>query len=125
MMATLERVHYMAAMPDRFDLYTDHSNLVFIFDSLSIVSDLGKTSARKVLRWAVRLSVYKYKCVHTSGSENVWADLLGRWSALTTTRWLVTIPELPSASRDDFQWPSVSVIELEQNEHKEIRPKKL
>lgn len=52
-MATLERPHWMAATPDGFDLYTNHHNLIFIFDPLSLLPDLSASVNRKVLRWAV------------------------------------------------------------------------
>ena len=80
-LATLERMHWIAATPSGFDLYTDHNNLIFLFDPLSVVPDLSQTTLRKVLRWAVRLSIYNYTCFHIKGTDNVWADLLGRWSA--------------------------------------------
>lgn len=56
-MATLERVRYMPARPYGFDQYIGHANLVFIFDPLSLVTNLGKASVRKVLRWAVNFCV--------------------------------------------------------------------
>ena len=61
--------------PDGFDLYTDHNNLIFLFDPLSVVADMSQTTLRKVLRWAVRLSLYQYTCFHITGEDNVWADL--------------------------------------------------
>lgn len=53
--ATVDRINWLAATLDGFDLYTDHNKVVFIFDPLSAVSDLSKTALRMVLRWAVRL----------------------------------------------------------------------
>ncbi len=79
LMATLERMHWLPADPKGFDLFTVHNNLIFIFDPTSVAADLSQTTIRKVLRWAVRLSVYNYTCVHTKGPENVWEDRLGRW----------------------------------------------
>lgn len=70
-LATLARMHWLVSTPSGFDLYTDHNNLIFLFDPLSVVPDLAQTSIRKVLRWAVRLSVYSYTCIHIRGSENV------------------------------------------------------
>lgn len=55
-MATLERMHWLVATLDGFDLFTDQNNSIFIFDPLSVVPDLSQTAVRKVLRWAVRLS---------------------------------------------------------------------
>lgn len=55
-MASVEQIQYLVAISDGSDLYTDHKNLVFIFDLLAIVPDLEKATVRKVLRFAVRLS---------------------------------------------------------------------
>ena len=101
-LASLERLHWLAATPEGFDLYTDHENLIFLFDSLSVVPDLSQTSLRKVLSWAVRLSLYNYKFFHIKGEDNVWAGLLGRWCSgnTTTIRRLISAPELPTTSGD-------------------------
>ena len=49
-MNTLDRMHWLAATPDGFDLYTDHNNLIFLFDPLAVVDDTSQSSLRKVLR---------------------------------------------------------------------------
>lgn len=71
-MATIERMHWLVSCPEGFDLFTDHINLVFIFDPLSLVPDLSQASTRKVIRWAIRLSIYNYECIHLSGTDNVF-----------------------------------------------------
>ncbi|CDF38803.1 unnamed protein product [Chondrus crispus] len=86
---------------------------------------MSQTTLRKVLGWAVRLSAYNYTCVHIRGTDNVWADLLGRWAPPPTIRRLVRIPALPSASADDFEWPSSRDIAKAQNETALPRPKNL
>lgn len=121
-MATVERMHWLLATTDGFDLYTDHHNLIFLFDPLAVVPDLSQTSLRKVLRWAVRLSAYNYTCVHIKGVDNVWADLLGRWSAPVVIRRLVKIPPLPSSSSEDFEWPSPSEFKSAQESNSANRP---
>lgn len=79
-----------------FDLYTDHNSLIFIFDPLAVMPDLGQEGKRKVLRWAVRLYAYNSVCFHIRGEDNVWGYLLTRWSIPLTRRRLVTIPLLPT-----------------------------
>lgn len=106
-MATLDRMKWLLADPCGFDLHTDHNKLIYIFDPTSAVTDISQTTIRKVLRWAVRLSVYNYTCIHIKGPDNVWGDLLGRWSTTPSTiRHLVHILELPSSSAKDFEWPT-------------------
>lgn len=122
-MTTLDRMNWIVATPDGFDLYTDHNKLIFLFDPLSVVPDLSATSTRKVLRWAVRLSMYNYTCYHIKGDENVWADLLPRWSTTqTTVRRIVRVPELPSSSDANFKWPSPSAIAKAKQDHAASRP---
>ena len=124
-MATTDRMHWILATPDGFDLYTDHQNLIFLFDPLAIVPDLSMSSLRKVLRWAVRLTMYNYTCVHIKGVDNVWADIIGRWSQPCVIRRLVKISEKPSSSADDFEWPTCDEIAKEQKANDDNRPENL
>ena len=121
-LATLGRMHWIVATPEGFDLYTDHNNLIFLFDPLFVVADLSQGTLRKVLRWAVKLSMYNYTCFHIKGLDNVWADLLGRWSAPRTVRRLVRIPALPTSSAPEFVWPSIQAIADIQSAAEQERP---
>lgn len=69
-MAVLDRMHWIVATPAGSDLYTDHNNLIFLFDPRSVVPDPSATSTRKVLRLAVRFSMYHHTCYHIRGQEN-------------------------------------------------------
>lgn len=106
-MATLDRMHWIAATADGFDHISDRKNLTFLFDALSIVPDLPQTSLQKVL---LRLSMYTYTCVHINEIDHVWAYLLEGWSASKTKRSLITIPTLPSFSASVFEWPAHECI---------------
>ena len=103
-------MHWLLAIPEGFDLFTDHNNLVFIFDPLAILPDLSQTAVKKVLRWAVRMSQYNYICYHIKGRDNVWADLISRWMPSTVLRRLVFVPPLVSSTYEDFEWPSITNI---------------
>lgn len=70
-MAKVERMHWILATSEGFDLFTNHHNLIFLFDSLAVLPDLSQTSLRKTLRRAVCLSAYNYTCVHIKGFDNV------------------------------------------------------
>lgn len=109
-MVTIDRMPFILAAPDWFDLFTDHQNLIFLFDPLAVVFDLSQTSLRKLFRWAVRLSAYNYTYLHIKSAENVWTDLLGLRSFLVTIRWLVNIPILPSSLSSDFDCPTSTEI---------------
>jgi len=124
-LASCERMRWLLGDPAGFNLYTDHNNLVFIFDPLRYLPDLSASSVRKVLRWAVAMSWYNYTCFHISGVDNVWADLLGRWNTPPTVQRLINIPVLTSATADDFQWPSGKEIRATQEEFELGRPTEL
>lgn len=107
-------MHWLVAIAEGFPLLTSHDHLAFIFDPLGIVTDLSQTSIRKVLLWAVLLSSYNYAFYHISGDDNVWADILGRWSAPVIHR-LVLIPPLTSTKQDGLKWPFHASIKLLQD----------
>lgn len=54
-MASIERSHLLDSCGDGFDLFTDHNNLIFIFDQLAIMPDIRQATTGKVLGWDVRL----------------------------------------------------------------------
>lgn len=63
----------------------------------------------------MRLSIYNYTCFHIRGTENIWANMLDRWSALPTVRRFVNIPQLSESSSPRFAWQTLQEIpELQQ-----------
>lgn len=125
-LSTLDKMHWLVTNPDEFDLFKDHNNLIVLFDPLSVVPDPSQTTLRKALRWAVRLSLYQYRCYHITGEDTVWADLLTRWSTVpSTVRRLICIAELPSACAADLDWHSPAEIANVQGEHASTRPQDL
>ena len=81
-------------------------NLIFVFEPLAVQPDLCISSVKKVLRWTVRMSIYNYVTYHIKGKENVWSDLMSRWTPSNVLRRLVFIPPLLSSSSDNFIRPS-------------------
>ena len=97
------RMHWLLAIPEGFDFYTDHNNLIFIFDPLATVSDFSLSSMKNVLRWAVGMSTYNYTCYHIRGKEIIWADIICKWVANNSTlRRLIHIPPLTSSINESF-----------------------
>lgn len=45
-MVTTECLHWLLAKPSGFDLYTDHNNLIFLFDPLAVAPDLSQISKK-------------------------------------------------------------------------------
>lgn len=56
-MKTVDRMQWLFAAPAGFYLYTDHKNLIFLFEPLAVVDEMSQSSLRKLLRWAIELSV--------------------------------------------------------------------
>lgn len=112
--ATVTRMHCLTAIHDGFNLYKDHNNLLFLFDTLAVATDLSETSVCKMLRWAVHLSSYNYICYRISGTDNVWANILGRWNteelSSPSINRRVMVPPYPSTNVEDFEWPSTSAL---------------
>lgn len=49
-LTSVEGSHWLAAFPAGFGLFTDHNNLIFIFDPAAVTPDIGQGALRKVLR---------------------------------------------------------------------------
>jgi transposase InsO family protein len=62
-------------------IYTDHRNLVYLFDPLGAEPGMHRHTAAKLLRWGARLSAFNYVIEHISSKDNCWEDLLTRWGA--------------------------------------------
>lgn len=73
-MDTVHCTRWLATKSEGFDIYTDHINLVFTFDPLSVVKDLSKNSVRKCLLWGLGFSLYNYTCIQIKSTEIFWAD---------------------------------------------------
>jgi RNase H-like domain found in reverse transcriptase len=61
-------------------LYTDHANLVYIFDPYGQNSGIARHTASKLMRWAVKLSSFRYVIEALEGDRNLFPDLLTRWA---------------------------------------------
>jgi transposase InsO family protein len=77
--AAIDKFDYLLIRERGFHIYTDHRNLVFLFDPLLFSPNLKRHTLDKIQRWALRLSGLRYTIQHIPGESNVWADLLTRW----------------------------------------------
>jgi RNase H-like domain found in reverse transcriptase/Reverse transcriptase (RNA-dependent DNA polymerase) len=109
---TTDRLDYLLRSPTGFALFTDHRNLVYIFDPMSRNPHISQHSAARLLRWALRLASYQYIIEHITGSDNVWADIMTRWAAPPplACRRIRRLLVAPICTPDDFIWPSTSEI---------------
>lgn len=104
-MVTVGRMRYVLATICGFDLFTDHNNLVLLFNPTAVFTGLSQTTMKKNSLLAVRLSAYNYVFVHILDSLIVWDDIISRWISPLGIRRLVTTLVLLSCSFDKFGWP--------------------
>lgn len=111
-------------------IFTDHANLVYIYDPFGKNPGIARHTACKLMRWALKLSGFRYVIEHVSGDSNVWADMLTRWAVgpKSTTRprtlkILLLAPVSPSTD-DSLDWPSYKELEESQQKSADEVPKR-
>jgi len=75
-------------------IFTDHRNLVYIFDPAGRPAGTSKGTAGRLERWGIALSAVPYIIQHVEGESNDFADMLSRWGA-TRLQSAVQRVELP------------------------------
>jgi len=124
---SMARLEYLIAGKE-ISLFTDHANLIYIFDPVGQNPGIARHTANKLLRWALKLSGYRYVIDHLSGERNVWADILTRWAVKPRVgvksaklSKLMLAPITPSSSQK-FDWPTRTDIESIQQASKDHVP---
>lgn len=74
------RLDYMVSGRE-VSIYTDHANLVYLFDPQGNNPGIPRHTASKLMRWALKISSFRNVIQHLAGNQNVWADMLTRWAA--------------------------------------------
>lgn len=74
-----EKMDYMLICEEDIHLFTNHRNLHFVFDSLSVKSTNARHVVNKVQRWALYLSRFQYTIEYIEGERNNTADMMTRW----------------------------------------------
>ena len=67
-------------MGRRVAIFTDHANLVYLFDPHGQNPGIPRHTASKLMQWALKLSAFRYVIEHLAGERNVWADMFSRWA---------------------------------------------
>ena len=115
--ASCNRLEWLLQRSDGFSLFTDHHNLLYVFNPNGTHGSHSAHSAAKLIRWALRLSSYRYTIEHVSGIDNVWSDMLTRWAAPPSIARISTLMLAPVAPNLDpsFSWPTAAEILCIQN----------
>ena len=124
------RVDYLV-MGREVSVYTDHANLVQLYDPYGKHPSIPRHTASKLMRWAIKLSAFRYVVEHLPGERNVWADMLTRWavypkSSVSTDKVgriksLMMCPINPGLS-EEFDWPTCKEIIASQTNAQESVP---
>jgi hypothetical protein len=115
--ASCNRLEWLLQRSDGFSLFTDHHNLLYVFNPNGTHGSHSAHSAAKLIRWALRLSSYRYTIEHVPGIDNVWSDMLTRWAAPPPIARISTLMLAPVAPNLDpsFSWPTAAEIRLIQD----------
>ena len=60
-------------------LFTDHKNLLALFDDKARPISCTKPNRERLTRWGIGLLGLRYEIYHIAGEENFLADLGSRW----------------------------------------------
>jgi len=114
-------------------IFTDHANLVYMYDPYGRNPGMSRQTATKLMRWAIKLSAFRYIVEHLPGERNVWADMLTRWAVQPRTsvnakrvaaiKSLILAPVNPSLDKT-LDWPSLADIKASQKKSKEKPPRR-
>ena len=80
MVCSMAQTDYYTACAET-SIYTDHRNLIFIFDPLKSHPNMPAYLVSKIRRWALILSQFEYVVSHVPGEFNYFPDLMTRWDA--------------------------------------------
>ena len=76
---TMEKLDWIMLTSKRVLVYTDHRNLLWLYQPSSVLERPPQFLVSKAVRWAIRLSAFTYDIYHLEGPKNEWADGLTRW----------------------------------------------
>ena len=125
---TFEKLDYLLMSSKPCHVFTDHRNLLFVFAPLSLEPALGRHIVSKVQRWALYLSRFPYIIEHVSGTANVFADILTRWTrgyrrnthTLRSVNSIVNLNNQIVPPADGIVWPSWNLIRQSQQSSQHI-----
>lgn len=125
------KLDYLLACDATTRVFTDHRNLLFVFNPVAMEPSLGRHKVLKVIRWALYLSAFNYRIEHVPGDCNVWPDIMTRWmrgyrKPPSIRRVAPVIPfsgVTTSPDDEEFKWPNLSEILDVQAKYKNAAPK--
>lgn len=111
-------------------IFTDHPNLVYIFDPYGRNTGIPGHTASKLIIWAIKLSAFRDVIERVPGERNVWPYMLPKWAVQPRTEVQVKNvslksvmlarvnaglkDELDSARRQDIMKSQIHFVHLKQ-----------
>ncbi|KAF0704619.1 hypothetical protein AaE_014847, partial [Aphanomyces astaci] len=109
-----KRLDYLVVRRGGYRLFTDHRNLVYIFNPSGSNANMAKYQDDKLQRWSLGMSTFPYTIECVSGDANVWGDLLSRWGSAPTDQPVANVRKLIHVvlplQQVDFEWPTAATI---------------
>lgn len=78
--ASVIRLRHVLVTCGEFSIFTDRKNILYVMSPNRFQSNVARSVAHKVQRWAIKLSEFNFTVEHISGKSNIWADILMRWA---------------------------------------------
>ena len=110
MVETMCRLDFFVA-GRKVSIYTDHANLIYLYDPLRQKPGPSRHNECKLMRWALKLSGFKYVIEHVAGDTNVCAEIYTRWAVdrkmkarMSITKSLIVSP-INVSTEQEFEWP--------------------
>lgn len=72
------KMGYMLLVEDMIHIYTDHRNLLFVFNPFALNNTISRDVISKVQRWGLYLSRFSYVIKHIEGHRNIIPDIMTR-----------------------------------------------
>ena len=126
---TFRKLDYLLMAAEDTHVFTDHRNLLFIFNPRVINPTIAQHAVSKVQRWALYLSQYQYSIEHIPGPSNEMADMLTRWTkgyrqvSKKSRIQLEDYDIVPSSADPEFVWPSLEDVAQSQENYRSDAPK--
>lgn len=73
---TFQRLEYLLECEHTTRVFTDHRNLLFMFNYTTLETSLGRHKVLKVVSWALFISAFTYRIEHVQGDKNTLADIM-------------------------------------------------
>jgi RNase H-like domain found in reverse transcriptase/Integrase zinc binding domain len=120
--AAMTRLRYLTVMRT-VHVYTDHRNLMSIYDPNSSNPSIASYVASKLQRWGGILSEFDYAAYHIDGKLNYFADLMTRWAVSKLQRQVTAPVSTPDADVNEQQL--IDLVKASQADLSEVEKKRL